>query len=123
MTDTNDLYQYAGRGRPRVDNPLSAADRAKAYRERKKAGQQVKRDGEAVTNNDDTLPSYGMLESRVILLTAENLQLAKKLEEMQRSEEHRTMSLMSAHSEIKVLIEKIVTLQVKADKPKSRAKM
>jgi hypothetical protein len=122
MTDTNDLQQYSGRGRPRVDNPLSAADRAKAYRERKKAGQQVKCDGEAVTNNDDTLPSYGMLESRIILLTAENLQLAKKLQDVQRAEEHRTMSLMSAHAEIRAFCIKIAELEAQIKNPKSKAK-
>ena len=81
MNDINDLHQYAGRGRPRVENPLSQADRARAYRERKKAGQLVKRDeNKSVTKNLETLPAYGMLESRVILLNAENLQLSDQLQ-------------------------------------------
>jgi hypothetical protein len=81
MKEINDINQYAGRGRPRVENPLSQADRARAYRERKKAGQLVKRDdNKTVTKNLETLPAYGMLESRIILLNAENMALSDQLQ-------------------------------------------
>ena len=125
MNDINDLHQYAGRGRPRVENPLSPADRAKAYRDRKRAGQLVKSDVVTVTENLedlDKLPSYGMLESRIILLTAGNIGLEKKLQESQSAEEHRTMSLGSAHSEIRALTAQIVALQAQLDKLKAKAK-
>ena len=122
MKQINDINQYAGRGRPRVENPLTQAERAKAYRDRKRADNLVKSDDiKTVTENLDKLPTYGMLESRIILLTAENLQLSKKLQETQRAEENRTFALTIAHSQIKQLLEKMVQLEAKAAKPK-RAK-
>jgi hypothetical protein len=102
---------------------LTQAERAKAYRDRKRADNLVKSDDiKTVTENLDKLPAYGMLESRIILLTAENLQLAKKLQETQRAEEHRTMSLASAHSEIRALTAQIIALQAQIAKPKKAKK-
>ncbi len=70
-----------GRGRPRRQDALSGADRAKRYREKRKArAAPIKRD--AVTENgSSTSPSRGMLESRVMLLNADNLRLSDALRE------------------------------------------
>jgi hypothetical protein len=122
MKEINDINQYAGRGRPRVENPLTPAERAKAYRDRKREADMVKSDAVTVTENLDKLPTYGMLESRIILLTAENLQLVKKLQETQRAEENRTVALTIAHSQIRQLLEKIIHLESKASKPKRAQK-
>ncbi len=53
----------------------SGAERARLYRERQKAKQTIKRD---VTENRP--PSVGLLESRIVLLNAENIGLSDKLE-------------------------------------------
>ncbi len=74
-----------GRGRPRRGDALSDAQRAQRYRENKKARPvAIKRD--AVTENrpaspSSGLPSYGMLECRIILLNADNMLLADKLQD------------------------------------------
>ena len=70
-----------GRGRPPTGNPKSAAERAKLYRERKKAGKPSKRDEITVTKNKQTPRSetVGMLESRVVLLNATLLQRSDEL--------------------------------------------
>ena len=71
-----------GRGRPPVDNPKSAAERARLYRERKKAGKQIKRDEKSVTKNKSVpkSESVGMLESRIVLLNATLLQRSDELD-------------------------------------------
>ncbi len=70
-----------GRGRPRRPDALSGADRAKRYREKRKSRPaSIKRD--AVTENSSpTSPSRGMLESRAMLLNAENCRLSEALQE------------------------------------------
>ncbi len=70
-----------GRGRPRLPDALSDAQRARRYREKKQSRPAaIKRD--AVTGNgSSTSPSRGMLESRVMLLNAENLRLSEALRE------------------------------------------
>ncbi len=78
-----------GRGRPRRGDALSDAQRAQRYRENKKAQPAaitaaIKRDG--VTENrpassSSGLPSYGMLECRIILLNADNLRLSDELQD------------------------------------------
>jgi hypothetical protein len=81
MKEINDINQYAGRGRPRVENPLTQAERAKAYRDRKRAGLQVKSDVLTVTDNHVApVPSVGLLESRIVLLNAENMHLSDRLQ-------------------------------------------
>jgi hypothetical protein len=81
MKDINDINQYSGRGRPRVENPLTQAERAKAYRDRKREADMVKSDAVTVTDNHVKLsPSVGLLESRIVLLNAENMQLSDKLQ-------------------------------------------
>ncbi len=116
MKEINDINQYAGRGRPRVENPLTQAERAKAYRDRKRADNLVKcDDNKTVTENmvkcDDIKPVTEILET-----------VPKKLyDELLRVEEHRTIALGSAHSEIRALTAQIVALQAQIAKPK-RAK-
>jgi len=64
-----------GRGRPKLDGAKSAAERMKLYRQRKKAQEEIKR------NVTEIRPaSVGMLESRIVLLNAENMQLSDKLQ-------------------------------------------
>ena len=115
MKEINDINQYAGRGRPRVENPLTQAERAKAYRDRKRADNMVKSDAVTVTEIlvkcDDIKTVTEILET-----------VPKKLyDELVRVEEHRTMALGSAHSEIRALTAQIVALQAQIAKPK-RAK-
>lgn len=64
-----------GRGRPRLECALSVAERSRLYRERKKAKQEIIR---GATENRH--PSVGLLESRIVLLNAENIGLSNKLE-------------------------------------------
>jgi hypothetical protein len=64
-----------GRGRPSVGDAKTGAERAKLYRERQKAKQTIKRD---VTENRPA--SVGMLESRIVLLNAENIGLSDRLQ-------------------------------------------
>ena len=74
---------------------MSDAERAKRYRDGKKLhAVPIKRDDPGVTFNrpavigqdvprsaTDTLPSYGMLESRIILLNAGNMRLSDDLQD------------------------------------------
>ena len=71
-----------GPGRPPVDNPKSAAERARLYRERKKAGKRIKSDENTVTKNkpESKSESIGMLESRIVLLNAILLQRSDELD-------------------------------------------
>ena len=93
------------RGRPRLASAMSDAQRAKRYRDNKKLlGESIKRDDHGVTpiKRDDagvtfnrptviehgaphnataTSPSYGMLESRIILLNSATMRLSDQLDE------------------------------------------
>lgn len=83
------------RGRPRLAVAMSDAERAKRYRDNKKLyAVPSKRDDPGVTFNRSTLigqeaprsatgtlPSYGMLESRIILLNAGNMRLSDELQD------------------------------------------
>ena len=68
--------------RPPADNPKSAAERARLYRERKKAGKPIKSDENTVTENKPApkSESVGMLESRIVLLNATLLQRSDELD-------------------------------------------
>jgi hypothetical protein len=75
-----------GRGRPRSPEALTPAQRAKRYRDNKKrAGAGMPDDAsprDTVINRDvtqNTGPSIGALEARLILVNAENLRLADEL--------------------------------------------
>ncbi len=72
-----------GRGRPRRIDTLTDAQRAQRYRDKRKSRPAtIKRDDIAVTKNtSSTLPTYGMLEARIILLNSDNLRLADDLQE------------------------------------------
>lgn len=83
------------RGRPRLAVVMSDAQRAKRYRDKKKEGDVlIKRDDSGVTFNRPPVvgrdgshsatkndPSYGMLESRVVLLNAGNMRLSDDLQD------------------------------------------
>lgn len=83
------------RGRPRLAVAMSDAERAKRYRDNKRLHVvPIKRDDHCVTfnrptvigpdvlhNAADTRPSYGMLESRLVLLNAGNIRLSDDLQD------------------------------------------
>ena len=82
-TKTLDLLPHEhkrGRGRPPLDSAKSDAERARLYRERKKASKQVKRDALPVTINTQSGPSIGLLESRIVLLNAHLIQASDELQ-------------------------------------------
>ena len=64
-----------GRGRPSKGQAKTGAERARLYRKRQKAKQAINRD---VTEKRP--PSVGLLESRIVLLNAENIGLSDKLQ-------------------------------------------
>jgi hypothetical protein len=82
--DDPTLTAETKRGRPRLAEAMTPAQRAKRYRDKKKrerAGAVVKKDASNkrdVTQNAG--PSIGLLESRIILLNAENIRLSQDLE-------------------------------------------
>lgn len=82
------------RGRPRLAAAMSDAERAQRYRDNKKLHAapilSIKRDDHGVTFNRPTVighgatatsPSYGMLESRIILLNVGNMRLSDELQD------------------------------------------
>lgn len=70
--------QKRGRGRPPVANALTPADRAKRYRDKKR---QSKGNNSVTRHEKSDSESVGMLESRIMLLNAENGLLGKELED------------------------------------------
>jgi hypothetical protein len=70
-------------------NALTPAQRAKRYRDRQRELKESKPNKSDVTKNlhlskrdvtEKELPSYGLLESRIVLLNAENMRLSQDLE-------------------------------------------
>ena len=89
------LAEKRGRGRPPKPDALSGAERAKRFRDAHR--QDVKKAAlEVVTINKKTVTE-------------------KEFEELRRSEATRTMHLISAHAELRILTEKIAELQAKFD--------
>lgn len=89
------LAEKRGRGRPPKPDALSGAERAKRFRDAHRDG--VKKAlTKAITENEETVTK-------------------KEFDDLKRSEEARTMHLMSAHSELRILTEKIAELQAKFD--------
>lgn len=89
------LAEKRGRGRPPKPDALSGAERAKRFRDAHRQG--VKKAAlEVVTINEKTVTE-------------------KDFQELRRSEEARTMYLMAAHVELRILTQKMAELQAKFD--------
>lgn len=91
-----------GRGRPPKPDALTGAERAKKFRDARRAGIPPTR-GSTVTKNIDEVTENIYAEK-----DAEIARLKKELKELESIEQHRSRSLMLAHNEIKIYTQKIV---------------
>jgi hypothetical protein len=113
----SDAAVKRGRGRPRLAQALTPAQRAKRYRDKRKreAGTgAVPREGAAgaaeASNKPDTRPSIGLLEARIVLLNADNLRLSQDLDAARDRLEALSRALaecLRAHAARKVLADEL----------------
>lgn len=90
-----ELAEKRGRGRPAKPDALTGAERAKRFRDAHRQG--IKKAlVDSVTENKETVT-------------------LKEFEELKRAEATRTMHLMVAHAELRLLTEKMAELQMKFD--------
>lgn len=90
------LAEKRGRGRPPKLDALTGAERAKRFRDARREGVKKTITPDAVTENKKTVTE-------------------KEIEDLRNAEATRTMHLMAAHAELRILTEKIVELQAKYD--------
>ena len=90
------LAEKRGRGRPPKPDALTGAERAKRFRDAHREGVKKALAPETVTENKKTVTE-------------------KEIEDLRSAEATRTMHLMAAHAELRILTEKIAELQAKYD--------
>jgi len=90
------LAEKRGRGRPPKPDALTGAERAKRFRDAHREGVKKSLAPKSVTENKKTVTE-------------------KEIEDLLSAEATRTMHLMAAHAELRILTEKMAELQAKYD--------
>lgn len=109
-----------GRGRPAKADAMTGAERAKKFRDAKRAAEALNPKNKCdVTKNTDGQALMDLTRERDSLAEMVR-ELEEKIREISRDLDYKTRSLMAAHSELRTLTEKFEA-QGKTSKRKTRS--